>query len=99
MLVVAYALAGNINGDLTKEPIGYDDENEPVYLDDIWPSPKEIADTVRKSINPAMFRKRYADVFTGDKSWKKSGQQGQDLRLGRSLDLCEESALLRGHDE
>jgi len=39
--------------------------------DDIWPSPKEIADTVRKSINPAMFRKRYADVFTGDKSWKK----------------------------
>jgi aconitate hydratase len=71
MLVVAYALAGNINGDLTKEPIGYDPNDEPVYLDEIWPSPKEIAETVRKSISPAMFRRRYADVFTGDKSWKK----------------------------
>jgi aconitate hydratase len=71
MLVVAYALAGNVNGDLTKEPIGYDKENEPVYLNEIWPSPKEIADTVRKSVTPAMFRKRYADVFTGDRAWKK----------------------------
>ena len=71
MLVVAYALAGNLNGDLTKEPIGYDDDNEPVYLNEIWPSPKEIAETVRKSVTPAMFRARYADVFTGDRSWKK----------------------------
>ncbi|HXJ03336.1 MAG TPA: aconitate hydratase AcnA, partial [Micropepsaceae bacterium] len=71
LLVVAYALAGNVNGDLTKEPIGYDRKNEPVYLNEIWPSPKEIADTVRKSVTPAMFRKRYADVFTGDKAWKK----------------------------
>ena len=71
MLVVAYALAGNINGDLTKEPIGYDSDNEPVYLNEIWPSPKEIAETVRKSVTPAMFRTRYADVFTGDKLWKK----------------------------
>jgi aconitate hydratase len=71
MLVVAYALAGNVNSDLTKEPIGYDKENEPVYLNEIWPSPKEIADTVRKSVTPAMFRKRYADVFTGDRAWKK----------------------------
>ena len=71
LLVVAYALAGNINGDLTKEPIGYDTENEPVYLNEIWPSPQEIAQTVRKSVTPAMFRARYADVFTGDKNWKK----------------------------
>jgi aconitate hydratase len=71
MLVVAYALAGNVNGDLTKEPIGYDKENEPVYLNEIWPSPKEIADAVRKSVTPSMFRTRYADVFTGDRAWKK----------------------------
>jgi aconitate hydratase len=71
MLVVAYALAGNVNGDLTKEPIGYNRKNEPVFLHEIWPSPKEIAETVRKSVTPAMFRKRYADVFSGDKSWKK----------------------------
>jgi aconitate hydratase len=71
MLVVTYALAGNINGDLTKEPVGYDKDNEPVYLNEIWPTPKEIADVVRKSVTPAMFRKRYADVFTGDRLWKK----------------------------
>jgi aconitate hydratase len=70
MLVVAHALAGTINIDLTKEPIGFDKKKKPVYLADIWPSPKEIADTVRKAVTPAMFRKRYADVFTGDRSWK-----------------------------
>ena len=57
--------------DLTKEPIGYDKKNKPVYLNEIWPSPKEIADTVRKSLTPAMFRTRYADVFTGGAEWKK----------------------------
>jgi aconitate hydratase len=71
MLVVAYALAGNVNGDLTKNPIGYDRNDEAVYLSEIWPSPKEISDAVRKSVTPAMFRKRYADVFAGDKAWKK----------------------------
>jgi aconitate hydratase A / 2-methylisocitrate dehydratase len=70
MLVVAYALAGTINGDLTHNPIAYDKNNEPVYLDEIWPGPKEIAEAVRKSVTPAMFRARYADVFAGDKFWK-----------------------------
>ena len=71
MLVVAYALAGSINLNLTKEPVGYDRENEPVYLKDIWPSPKEIADTIRKAVTPASFRKRYGNVFEGDANWKK----------------------------
>jgi aconitate hydratase len=71
MLVVAFALAGTINGDLTTQPIGYGKKNQPVYLREIWPSPKEIAETVRKSVTPAMFRSRYADVFTGDRFWKK----------------------------
>jgi aconitate hydratase len=71
MLVVAYALAGSINMNLTKDPVGYDKENEPVYLKDIWPSPKEIADTIRKAVTPASFRKRYANVFEGDANWKK----------------------------
>ena len=71
MLVVCYALAGKMGGDLTNDPIGYDKKNKPVYLKDIWPSPKEIADTVRRSLTPAMFRKRYADVFTGGAGWKK----------------------------
>jgi aconitate hydratase len=71
MLVVAYALAGSINLNLTKEPVGYDRENEPVYLKDIWPSPKEISDTIRKAVTPASFRKRYGNVFEGGTNWKK----------------------------
>jgi aconitate hydratase len=71
MLVVAYALAGTINGDLTSEPIGYDRDNEAVYLDEIWPSQREIAESVRKNVTPAMFRARYADVFDGGAAWKK----------------------------
>jgi len=71
MLVVAYALAGSINIDLTKEPVGYDEENEPVYLKDIWPSPKEIADTIRKSVKASSFRNRYGNVFEGGPDWRK----------------------------
>jgi aconitate hydratase len=71
MLVVAYALAGSINLDLTKEPVGYDPENEPVYLKDIWPSPKEIAETIRKSVKASSFKSRYNDVFDGDANWKR----------------------------
>ena len=71
MLVVAYALAGNINIDLTKEPLGFDSKKRPVFLRDIWPTQKEIADTVRKCVTPAMFRARYADVFEGSAIWRK----------------------------
>ncbi|MDE2266913.1 MAG: aconitate hydratase AcnA [Alphaproteobacteria bacterium] len=71
MLVVAYALAGSITLDLTKEPIGYDKKKQPVFLKDIWPSPKEIADTIRKSVKAAAFKTRYGNVFDGDANWKK----------------------------
>ena len=71
MLVVAYALAGSMNLNLTQEPVGYDDENEPVYLKDIWPSPKEIAATIRKAVTAASFRGRYGNVFEGTPAWRK----------------------------
>ncbi len=71
MLVVAYALAGSINMDLTREPVGYDRNDEPVYLKDIWPSPKEIAATIRKAVKASNFKTRYSNVFTGDSHWKK----------------------------
>jgi len=71
MLVVAYALAGSVNMDLTKEPVGYDKKDEPVYLKDIWPSPKEISAAVAKAVKPAAFKKRYGNVFDGDANWKK----------------------------
>ena len=71
MLVVAYALAGSVNIDLTKEPVGYDKNNEPVYLKDIWPSPKEIRAAIAKAVKPAAFKKRYGNVFDGDANWRK----------------------------
>ncbi len=81
MLVVAYALAGSINLDLTREPIGYGKDNEPVTLKDLWPSPREIADTIRKSVTAASFRARYGDVFDGDANWKKvKVKKGQTYR-------------------
>ncbi len=78
MLVVAYALAGSMNMDLTKEPVGYDTENEPVYLKDIWPSPKEISAAIRKAVKASSFKARYGDVFDGGPNWKKvKAKKGQ----------------------
>jgi len=71
MLVVAYALAGSINLNLTKEPLGFDQKNNPVYLKDIWPSPREISEAIRKAVKPASFRARYGNVFEGGPDWKK----------------------------
>jgi aconitate hydratase len=71
MLVVAYALAGSVNVDLAKEPVGYDQKDKPVYLKDIWPSLKEIAAAVRKAVKASNFKSRYGDVFNGDANWKK----------------------------
>ncbi len=75
-LVVAYALAGTLQIDITKEPIGYGRKNEPVYLKDIWPSSKEIADLVRSSVTKSMFKERYGDVFRGDTRWRKIKVEG-----------------------
>ena len=69
-LVVAFALAGTTRIDMDREPLGYDAQNQPVYLKDIWPSSAEIAEAVA-SIDGEMFRSRYADVFSGDEHWQK----------------------------
>ncbi|WP_223515127.1 aconitate hydratase AcnA [Pseudomonas sp. GL-R-26] len=68
-LVVAYALAGTVRTDLSREPLGDDKDGKPVYLRDIWPSSKEIADAVNQ-VNTAMFHKEYAEVFAGDAQWQ-----------------------------
>ena len=70
-LVVAYALAGSMNINLTTDPIGHSKSGEPVYLKDLWPSSKEIAETVRKSLTRKSFQTRYKDVFRGDAQWRK----------------------------
>jgi aconitate hydratase len=69
-LVVAYALAGNINIDLEKEPIGKNKKGEEIYLADIWPSNAEISEVVSNTLNAQMFTSRYANVFAGTKEWQ-----------------------------
>ncbi|WP_439510463.1 aconitate hydratase AcnA [Marinimicrobium koreense] len=69
-LVVAYALAGTMDIDLQKEPLGYDKDNKPVYLKDIWPTTADIQKTIADNLDPAMFSEKYADVFSGDESWQ-----------------------------
>ncbi|SDL60659.1 aconitate hydratase AcnA [Maricaulis salignorans] len=76
-LVVAYAIAGSMQIDITREPLGQDQDGNDVYLKDIWPSSAEIAETVRTSVTPDMFATRYAHVFQGDKAW-----QGIDVPTG-----------------
>ncbi len=68
-LVVAYALAGTLNLDLTTEPLGTGSDGQPVYLKDIWPTPAEIQQFIAKSVDAAMFKKSYASVFAGDENW------------------------------
>jgi aconitate hydratase len=77
-LVVAYALAGTVDIDLSKDPLGLDNDGNQIYLRDIWPSTKEIAEVVAKVVTPEMFRSKYKDVFSGDKHW-------QSIKVEKSL--------------
>jgi aconitate hydratase len=78
-LVVAYALAGTIDIDLSKEPLGHDQLDQPVYLKDIWPTQLEVAKAIETSIQADMFRKNYSDVFKGDDKWNAIPVEGSDL--------------------
>nr|MDT0659755.1 aconitate hydratase AcnA [Micromonospora sp. DSM 115978] len=69
-LVIAYALAGTMDIDLTIEPLGLDHTGQPVYLRDVWPTPHEVQDIVRSTVQPRMFTRAYADVFAGDERWR-----------------------------
>ncbi len=69
-LVVAYALAGTMDVDLARAPLGSDSEGRPVYLADIWPSPEQVAAVVRDAVAEEMFTRDYADVFEGDDNWR-----------------------------
>jgi aconitate hydratase len=75
-LVVAYALAGSMQIDIAKAPLGTDQNGKKVYLRDIWPSSKEIAAVMSKSINKQMFTRKYGDVFKGDTNWRKIAVKG-----------------------
>jgi len=85
-LVVAYALAGRADIDLTNEPIGHGSDGKPVFLADVWPTSEEIRETLAGALNPEMFTKRYATVSTGDENWQ-------------ALPLPEESSLYEWADD
>ena len=89
-LVVAYALAGEMDKDLTTEPVGTDRNGAPVYLKDIWPTPEEVSEAVATAVKPAHFRKAYGEVFDGDPNW-----QGIKVPRGRTYVWDSKSTYVR----
>jgi aconitate hydratase len=89
-LVVAYALAGTMDIDLQRDPLGSDAEGKPVYLADIWPSPEEVADVVQTAVAQEMFTRDYADVFKGDDNWR-----GLDIPSGDTFAWDDASTYVR----
>ena len=89
-LVVAYALAGKMQIDLTSEPIGHDPAGEAVYLKDIWPTEREIQETMLRSVKSHMFRSKYAQVFDGDERWRSL-----PIPTGERFDWSDDSTYIR----
>ncbi|MFC9860577.1 MULTISPECIES: aconitate hydratase AcnA [unclassified Streptomyces] len=89
-LVVAYAIAGSMKVDITKDALGIDQDGKPVYLADIWPSEAEVNDVVANSIGEDMFNKSYRDVFAGDAQW-----QALSIPTGNTFEWDSESTYVR----
>ena len=98
MLVVAYAIAGSMNVDLLNDPLGHDRRGRAVYLKDIWPANAEIHDTIRRSLDPSLFRKQYGNVFHGDSKWRAmKTPKGLTYAWGPAIDLRQAPTVLRRH--
>lgn len=96
-LVVAYALAGTVDIDVANEPLGSDKDGKPVYLKEIWPSQQEIAETIARSIDSAMFKKTYANVFDGNPHWNAiSGVEGELYRWDARSTYIQEPPYFTG---
>ncbi len=78
-LVVAFALAGTIAIDLNHEPLGYDSDNQPIYLKDIWPTPDEIQNTIEKCVSTELYQSRYGKIFDGNEHWQKIQAPESDI--------------------
>ncbi|MFW6152939.1 MAG: aconitate hydratase [Halobacteriota archaeon] len=89
-LVVAYGLAGRMDIDLTTDPLGTDRNGDPVYLGDLWPSQSLIKRAIAESLEPAMFREKYAEVFEGDERW-----EALDAPTGEVYDWDDSSTYIR----
>ncbi len=89
-LVVAYAIAGRMDIDITTEPLGIGSDGQPVFLADVWPTPAEVQGVVHEAIDAEMFRSRYADVFAGDQRW-----QSLQTPTGNTFDWAPDSTYVR----
>ena len=99
-LVVAYALAGTIDIDLTTTPLGDDADGNPVLLSDLWPSMDEVSETIRASLTSDMFRTRYSAVFDGDEYWQQvSTADGETYSWQDDSTYVQNPPVLRGHDD
>jgi aconitate hydratase len=96
-LVVAYAIAGNVKIDLSKDAIGKDSKGNDVFLKDIWPTSQEIHEVMAKSITPAMYKSRYANVFEGDSDWQKvSVKEGETFAWDASSTYINNPPYFKG---
>lgn len=96
MLVVAYALVGRVDVDLMQDPLGYDPNGQPVYLQDIWPSEQEIADTIRESMKVEDFEKVYDVIFEGEEDWKNlQAPEGQNFEWNLQSTYVQEAPFFK----
>jgi aconitate hydratase len=96
-LVVAYALAGRIDLDLTREPIGHNDNNEPIYLKDIWPTRREIADLIAQSLDAAVFKRLYAEIASQSPEWDElDGAAGKLYRWSEQSTYIQKPPFFEG---
>ena len=97
-LVVAYALAGSVLVDMTKEPLGHDQDGQPVFLRDIWPSNDDIERLVKTYVTGDLYKSRYANVFAGDANWRAvQGRNRPDLQVEHDFHVRAEPSVLRRH--
>ena len=89
-LVVAFALAGTVRRDLTREPLGLDQDGNPVYLSELWPSSHEVAEVIQRSVRPEFFHREYERIFNGDEHWA-----GMDSPTGPTYQWRESSTYIR----
>jgi aconitate hydratase len=96
-LVVAYAIAGSVNVDLTNEPLGEDQNAKPVYLREIWPSDEEIEKTLNATISPDLFRERYAGGFSGSEDWNAlKSQDGETFEWPTASEIIKKPPFFAG---
>ena len=100
MLVVCYALTGRIDVDVMNEPLGQDQSGKEVYLSDIWPSSKEIADTIANSLSPDMFTEQYSSVYSGTEKWRELSSTDEELfSWDRGSSYIQEPPYFKEFDE